>query len=146
MTAMKRRPGQGGLTLVELMVVIAVLAILSSVAYPLYTEQVRKARRSDARSALQVVALAQERFYTLNGQYSADFGDLDLPVALRSGSSEQGYYSLSLSMVNNSLDSYVISAAAAAGEGQDLDSDCSALTLDQLGTKNATGDHTANCW
>lgn len=146
MTFMKLRPGQRGLTLVELMVVIAVLAILSAVAYPLYTEQVRKARRSDARTALQLVAMAQERFYTLNGQYTTDFDNLDLPVALRSGASEEGYYDLNLSMVNNSVDSYVLTAAAASGKGQAADTDCSALSLDHLGTKNATGNHTANCW
>lgn len=146
MTAKKLRPEQRGFTLVELMIVIAVLSILSALAYPLYTEQVRKARRNDARTALQLVAMAQERFYTLNGQYTTNPGNLDLPVAMRSGTSEEGYYNITLSLVNNSVDSYVLTAAAASGKAQAADTDCSALRLDQFGTRSATGDDTAHCW
>ena len=48
---------QRGLTLVELMVVVAVMAIVASVAYPLYTAQVQKSRRADAKVALQEIDL-----------------------------------------------------------------------------------------
>ena len=43
---------QRGLTLVELMVVVAVMAIIATIAYPIYTNQVQKSRRADAKVAL----------------------------------------------------------------------------------------------
>ena len=76
-----------GLTLVELMIVVAVMAILATVAYPLYTDQVRKVRRSDGRTAVESVALAQERFYTVNGRYNVNLGSviIDTTSSLRTG-------------------------------------------------------------
>jgi type IV pilus assembly protein PilE len=58
-----------GLTLVELMVVVAVMAIVATIAYPMYTNQVQKARRADAKVALESIALAQERYFTIFGSY-----------------------------------------------------------------------------
>jgi type IV pilus assembly protein PilE len=50
----------GGFTLIELMITVAIVAILAAVAYPSFMEQVRKSRRSDAITALNAVAQAQE--------------------------------------------------------------------------------------
>ncbi|MET0117755.1 MAG: type IV pilin protein, partial [Sedimenticola sp.] len=54
----------GGLTLVEVMIVIAVIAVLTGVGYPLYTDYIIKSRRADARIALEQIAHAQERYNT----------------------------------------------------------------------------------
>ncbi len=143
---MRPRRNLSGFTLIELMVVITILAIISSIGYPMYTDQVRKARRTDARGALQQIAMAQERFYTLNGRYTTDLGSLNLPVAIRSGSSEEGYYDISVSMVNNILDTYVATAQATAGKAQAGDEDCTSLIIDYTGVQSATGEHTDNCW
>ncbi|MBA1331553.1 pilus assembly protein PilE, partial [Candidatus Endoriftia persephone str. Guaymas] len=60
-----------GFTLIELMITIAVLVILVGIGYPLYSEQLQKARRVDARSGLMRLAMAEERFYALNGSYAS---------------------------------------------------------------------------
>ncbi len=64
----KRRVG--GFSLVELMVVVAVLAIIATIGYPMYTQQVLKGRRVDARAGLTEIAMALEREFAAWGQYS----------------------------------------------------------------------------
>ena len=136
---------QSGLTLIELMVVIAVLAILTAVGYPMYTEQVQKARRTDARNALHLIALAQERFYTVNGVYASDLGALNLPAELQAGGSEEGYYDLSITLPANNL-AFLITATPASDSGQSKDEDCQELSLDQTGLQHANGADTDHCW
>lgn len=58
-----------GFTLIELMIVVAIVAILAAVAYPSYQNNIVKSRRADAQAALQGLAQAIERFYTSNGTY-----------------------------------------------------------------------------
>lgn len=65
-----------GFTLIELMIVVAVIAILASIAYPSYRDSVRKARRVDAKSALTDIAQMQETFFARNGTYTDDMTNL----------------------------------------------------------------------
>lgn len=128
---------QRGLTLVELMVVLAIMAILAAVAYPLYTEQSRKTRRTEGRTALLELAQAQERFYTVNGQYAATPGALGLPAA-----TENGYYTLNIQQPGGTGTFLATATAAGAQAG---DTACTAMTLTHLGVKDGTP--VANrCW
>lgn len=60
-----------GFTLVEILIVIAIVAILASLAVPSYLESVRKAARADARSAMMTVMQQQERYFSQNNSYLA---------------------------------------------------------------------------
>ncbi|MGE0801442.1 MAG: type IV pilin protein [Lautropia sp.] len=69
-TAIHRRR-TAGFTLVELMIVAAVVAILAAVAYPTYTGQLRKSQRAEAKTALLRATQLLERSFTQNGEYPA---------------------------------------------------------------------------
>ena len=58
-----------GFTLIELMIVVAVVAILAAVAYPAYRDSVLKGRRAQARAALMELIQQQERYMTQNNTY-----------------------------------------------------------------------------
>lgn len=132
---------QKGLTLVELMVVVAVMAIIATVAYPMYTAQVQKSRRADAKVALQMVAAAQERFFTLNGTYAATLSSLNVSPDIQGGASNEGYYDISVN--RPAVDQFTATADVDSGAAQASDSGCAQFTLNQVGNKGATS---TNCW
>ena len=135
---------QLGLTLVELMVVVAVLAVLSAVGYPLYTNQVEKARRADAKIALETIAQAEERFYTINGSYTTDLNTLQISTDLQGGRSNDDHYDISVAFIGGSNQTFQVTADAA--RRQSGDTDCAQFTIDQLGGKTATDGGSTNCW
>jgi type IV pilus assembly protein PilE len=68
-----------GFTLIEIMVVVAIVGILAAIAVPAYTESVRKGRRADARSALMTLMQQQERSFTQNNTYTIFAKDAVVP-------------------------------------------------------------------
>ena len=144
---------QRGLTLIELMVVVAVMAILASVAYPLYTNQTQKSRRADAKIALESIAMAQERVYTINGAYTDDFSvlytgtlaaaaGLDWPCdASDDCDTSRGYYAVSLSQTSDQ--DFTAEATPLSGGAQSNDK-CVSFSVDQLGGKES--DPASGCW
>jgi type IV pilus assembly protein PilE len=114
------------------------MAIVATIAYPIYTNQVQKSRRADAKTALESVALAQERQYTLNGAYVVSLGSLQISPDLQGGTSDNGYYSITLAGGGQTF-----TATATATGAQSGDSACATFTVNQLGVKTATN---ANCW
>ena len=58
-----------GFTLIELMITVAIVAVLASIAYPAYTDSVLKGRRAQARTALMELMQQQERYMTQNNSY-----------------------------------------------------------------------------
>lgn len=136
------RRNAAGFTLIELMIVVAVIAILAAIAYPMYTEQVRKAGRTEGREALLAIAQAEERRYTAEGSYTADFSDLGVgSVCDVSGSvcttKEKGYYTITLSGGGSTF-------TATASPQKALASDtCTSMTINQLGVRGGSG---TGCW
>ncbi|RZM02652.1 MAG: type IV pilin protein, partial [Variovorax sp.] len=63
------RRRQAGFTLIELMIVVAIVGILATIAYPSYRESVLKGRRAEARTALLELMQQQERYMTQRGAY-----------------------------------------------------------------------------
>ncbi len=130
---------QTGFTLIELMITVAIIGIGSSVAYPLYADYVKKARRSDAVSALSQGSLVMERCRTEKSTYTGcSPGDT---------TSLSKHYNLSVD-VNNTGTSYQLTASPDIASPQYSDDECNAFTLSSKGVKGHTGSATAPsaCW
>ena len=70
-----------GVTLMELLIVVAIIGILGAIAYPNYREFTARAKRNEARAALLKIATNQERFYLDNRSYTSDMTNLGFSVA-----------------------------------------------------------------
>lgn len=145
-----------GFSLVELMVVVTIVAILASIAYPLYTQQVRKSRRTDAKSAVLDLAGREERLYSTTNCYTTDQGSLGYGAAgaaLTNTSVGSGYYTIGVATTTAAgaacPTTYAVTATAASPD-QLNDTDCRSFSVDQTGRQSsanaAVADSTATCW
>jgi type IV pilus assembly protein PilE len=136
-----------GFTLIELMVAVAVVAILASIAYPLYVDQVVKARRSDGQSMLMELMNRQEQYYTNNNTFTTDLTDLGYGSA-SDVPSEEGWYDVSAAACGGGISDCVALTAEAQAAQENQDTECNDLTLDSLGNKGISGGSgtAADCW
>ncbi|HEY1413558.1 MAG TPA: type IV pilin protein [Rhodopila sp.] len=137
-----RTATMAGFTLIELMIAVAVVGILATIAATSYQGQLQRSRRTDARSALLDLAGREEKLYSTTNAYSQAASDLGYaPFTQPVGS---GFYTVSVAVPNPPI-SYVITATAI--NAQAADTACATLTVDQTGAQGSTGSGTpAACW
>jgi type IV pilus assembly protein PilE len=149
MTSSSRSTRDRGFTLIELMIALAVVAILAAIAYPSYTEHVIKTKRTEGRALLNRIAAEQERFFTARNQYAASI-TAARPAGLGLNAvSEKGCYQAAVAVTNGGM-GYTLTAvpqnSAACGD-QTQDAKCATLGINSLGVKTATGTlGAAGCW
>lgn len=136
-----------GFTLIEVMVVAAIVAIIAAIAIPSYNDSIRRSRRVEVRSLLMDNVQFLERFFTENNRYDKDI--LGVAVVLpnlqspRLGTTQ---YNISLQAVG--VASYTLQAVPAAGGGMVGDA-CGTYVINNLNQQtslNLVSMTSADCW
>jgi type IV pilus assembly protein PilE len=146
---------QKGFSLMELMIAVAILGIISSIAYPSYMSQVRKSKRTPAKVELMRIAQLQESFYVQNLSYakalSGNAAAGGLGFAAGDVLSEGGEYKITIAALNTDGNtcawpsgtpakpcvSYTLTAVPVTGKSQSHDDHCTGLRLTNTGVKQA---------
>jgi type IV pilus assembly protein PilE len=151
------RAKPAGFTLIELMIAVAIVGILATIAATSYQRQVMQSHRTDARTALLDLAGREEKLFSTTNLYSAipsvlGYGTATTAVSFPVGSSNgTNYYDVLITTPDPlqpaNPNSYSITATPIAGSPQAADTTCTSLTVNQLGQQTATPPaNTATCW
>lgn len=131
-----------GMTLIELIIVLCIIAVLTGVTVPVYTHQVIKARRADGFVSLLDLTTKMERYYAQHQSYlGATIGPKG--NILKKTNSPKGFYTLNITTA--SANTYELTAIPIGP--QKKDTQCGALSINALGQEAISGTGTVSqCW
>jgi len=134
---------QGGFTLIELMITVAVVSVLAAVALPAYKEQIARGKRTDAETALLDAAQYMQRYYAANNSYDATDPVPSLPVQVSPRGSNGAAVNYNLSIKAKSATGFTVQAVPANAMAADK---CGTLTYDDQQVRGASGAAVSACW
>ena len=142
------RRSQRGFTLIELMIVVAIIGLLAAVAYPAYNQSVRKSRRADAKTALLDLAQREERFMSTGNTYSKTPSALGYPTGttfpMNILSGGKTYYTLDVTYDPTKT---TVFKATATPIGDQVKDKCGSFSIEQSGAQTVSGPAAAaDCW
>lgn len=135
---MQLRKHMRGVTLLELMIVVVIVGLLASIAYPNYREFAARAKRNEARAALLQIATNQERFYLQNNTFTTDLTQLGFSAS--PFTTDTGSYQVQVT----AADAANFTATASYILGGTEAGKCLNFTVDGRGIK--TSDPDPDCW
>jgi type IV pilus assembly protein PilE len=150
------RRGAKGFTLIELMITVAIIAILMAIAIPSYRSYILQSHRSAAKTALLDLASREEKYYATNNAYDNTLVALGYssvsgsPASIQvPNNSNEDYYSVSVSVTAATATTpatFTATAAPTTASGQSSDS-CGSYYLTNLGAQTNSGTTSnGSCW
>lgn len=126
---------QKGFTLIELMIVVAIVGIISAIAYPSYEQYVIRSKRNEAMAALTNAVQAMERYRAANFSYEVNDGLATIFATTVPVDGGAAYYNLTLT---SSATTYTITATPTGSmAGRDnVNGQAGVLSIDQSGTRS----------
>lgn len=126
-----------GITLVELLIALAIVAILCAFAWPSYSAIIQRAQRHDGRFALLRLQQLQERHYATHLRYADRLGDsAEADTLVSAARSEAGHYQLTLTASADGQ-AYVATATTNPASSQSRDQNCQRLSVNQIGERRS---------
>lgn len=122
-----------GFTLIEIMVVVAIVAILATIALPSFSDQIRKSRRSEAISAMQDAQLTLERWRVDHPSFEGSSASI----------TDNKHYKFEISAQAATPNDYTITGTPQGGQTKDV---CGTLTIANSGGKVTRTPSTTSCW